>query len=246
MIDSFDSSPQQFLVRPARHHDVEAVADILALSFYTYLLSPAPPLSPLSFPPSPTKWWFATGQMLVQQTQERIRRTLWRLMRWGIVLDLQHRLREDSPHHAWLVVVSAADPQRPLATLEICLRSGVTYVGSGQSLWTEILGGFWLPRSQYPYVFNVAVHPQFRRRGAARQLLQAAEQAVRGWGYGRIIMHVLDSNHGARHLYGEQGYQVVGVEGRLWSWLCQSPQKLVLQKTFSLPNGFSSTQPRTQ
>ena len=169
MIDSFDSSPQQFLVRPARHHDVEAVADILALSFYTHLLSPAPPLSPLSFPPSPTKWWFATGQMLVQQTQERIKRTLWRLMRWGIVLDLQHRLREDSPHHAWLVVVSAADPQRPLATLEICLRSGVTYVGNGQSLWTEILGGFWLPRSQYPYVFNVAVHPQFRRRGAARQ-----------------------------------------------------------------------------
>ncbi len=265
MIDSFESSPRQFLVRPARHHDVEAVADILAWSFYADLLSPSWESSaqPPKTSPSLSQSGFGTyatpkpvpsqniatalglshhGQVLgVGKLLARwVKQSLWQLIRWGIVIDLQQRLREDSPHHAWLVVVDLVNPQCPLATLEICLRSGTTNLNAANSAIFQNfrLNSFWLPRGQYPYVFNVAVHPQFRRRGLARQLLQTAERAVKGWGYTKIVMHVLDSNHGARHLYAQQGYQVVGIEGKIWSWLWQRPYKLVLQKSLALENPY--------
>ena len=271
MSDNLPSSIPIFLVRPARHHDVESVADILALSFYGYLISPtlaenpSQDLSPTTTNPSVSyqnhlsqnnlnqadhkadaaskswlEWCLTNWAALVRYSKQM----LWRLMRWGIMLDLQHRLREDSPHHAWLVVVSLNQPQQPVATLEICLRSGIVNPSYSSSFWSEILGNFWLHRSQFPYIFNVAVHPQFRRQGVARQLLHAAEKVVKGWGYGRIVMHVLETNHGARHLYGRQGYAVVGVEGKIWSWLWQQPYKLILQKSLALPDSLSRTQPR--
>eukprot|EP00166_Cyanidium_caldarium_P002243 ctg_225.g84 len=61
-----------------------------------------------------------------------------------------------------------------------------------------------LPRR--PYVANLAVLSRYRRRGIARQLLQACEQQALAWGYAHIYLHVEETNAAARALYGSAGY----------------------------------------
>jgi ribosomal protein S18 acetylase RimI-like enzyme len=93
---------------------------------------------------------------------------------------------------------------------------------------------FWLGREmqQYPYVFNLAVHPQWRRRGVAKQLLLAAEQTVKQWGFSRLYMHVLEDNQPARSLYNRIGYRLHSQEGTVKYWLMGQPRRFLLHKRF--------------
>ena len=85
---------------------------------------------------------------------------------------------------------------------------------------------------QYPYVFNLAVHPQWRRRGVAKQLLLAAEQTVKQWGFSRLYMHVLEDNQPARSLYNRIGYRLHSQEGTVQYWLMGQPRRFLLHKKF--------------
>jgi len=55
-------------------------------------------------------------------------------------------------------------------------------------------------------IHDLAVLPQYRRRGAARALLQAAEDYARRQGCCRLTLEVLQSNSGAQALYREFGF----------------------------------------
>ena|SRR5688572_11582757 len=55
-------------------------------------------------------------------------------------------------------------------------------------------------------IHDLAVLPQYRRRGAARALLQAAEDYARRQGCCRLTLEVLESNSGARDLYRRFGF----------------------------------------
>jgi ribosomal protein S18 acetylase RimI-like enzyme len=66
----------------------------------------------------------------------------------------------------------------------------------------------------------------------AKQLLLAAEQTVKQWGFSRLYMHVLEDNHPARHLYNRIGYRLHSQEGIVNYWLMGRPKKLLLQKRF--------------
>ncbi|MGC8786207.1 MAG: GNAT family N-acetyltransferase, partial [Anaerolineae bacterium] len=57
-------------------------------------------------------------------------------------------------------------------------------------------------------ISNVAVHPDFRGRGIARQLMKAAIQEARQKGARWIILEVQTDNAPARQLYTELGFQV--------------------------------------
>ena len=60
------------------------------------------------------------------------------------------------------------------------------------------------------YITNVAVHPDFRRRGIAQKLLDVFENFARGNKLAFLTLEVRESNYGAIALYGSRGYRGVG------------------------------------
>ncbi|WP_126388955.1 GNAT family N-acetyltransferase [Pseudanabaena sp. ABRG5-3] len=146
------------------------------------------------------------------------------LLRYGIMLDLNSRFSEQTPCYACLVATHATNKSQAIASLEICMR----YVP------TKPHHQFWLGRTmqQYPYIFNLAVHPQWRRRGVAKQLLLAAEKTVKQWGFSHLYMHVLEDNQPARSLYDDIGYRLHDQENSLNHWLLGHPRRFLLQKNF--------------
>ena len=60
------------------------------------------------------------------------------------------------------------------------------------------------------HVTNVAVHPDFRRRGIARALLQAVLEDARRRGLRVVALEVRPSNREARTLYEAFGFRAVG------------------------------------
>lgn len=61
-------------------------------------------------------------------------------------------------------------------------------------------------RSHTWLVANVAVHPEHRRRGIARQLMQATLDFIRGQAGAEVILQVDDDNLGAISLYHQLGF----------------------------------------
>lgn len=55
-------------------------------------------------------------------------------------------------------------------------------------------------------VHDIAVLPSHRRRGIARALLAAAEEAARQRGCCKLTLEVLSSNHAAMAAYAQQGF----------------------------------------
>jgi ribosomal protein S18 acetylase RimI-like enzyme len=61
--------------------------------------------------------------------------------------------------------------------------------------------------SMAPYIGNLAVSEQFRRRGIATALVNEAERVGAKWGYDTVCLHVDADNLGSRSLYGRLGYE---------------------------------------
>lgn len=84
---------------------------------------------------------------------------------------------------------------------------GYVWIANGQ-----LVGNVSLTReSEQPNLWsisNVAVHPDFRGRGIARQLMKAAIQEAKQKGARWIILEVQTDNAPARQLYTELGFQV--------------------------------------
>ena len=60
-------------------------------------------------------------------------------------------------------------------------------------------------------MMNVAVHPDFRRRGIAQALVSALEDALRQRGSRALTLEVRDSNVAAITLYEKMGFRQVGL-----------------------------------
>jgi len=63
-----------------------------------------------------------------------------------------------------------------------------------------------------PFLSNLAVRRDFRRKGIAKRLCRAAEKTARGWGYSEVLLKVEADNGKARNLYRSLGYRVVAVD----------------------------------
>jgi ribosomal protein S18 acetylase RimI-like enzyme len=61
------------------------------------------------------------------------------------------------------------------------------------------------------YVYQLEVHPEFRRRGHARAAFEAMEAIVVTMGLATIGLHVFGHAPGAQALYSSLGYQVTGI-----------------------------------
>lgn len=140
------------------------------------------------------------------------------LLRLGLQEDLRQRLRSMSPQSVLLVALLAEPPraaEKVVGTIEITLQAT----------------GPFQPRDRtVPYLSNLAVHPLYRRRGVAHQLLRASEETVRDRGFRAIHLHVMEDNHSARQLYSAAGYRLQQAEMPWYCWLFRNPQKLLLSK----------------
>lgn len=71
----------------------------------------------------------------------------------------------------------------------------------------------------HAYIYGFRVRPQFRGRGIGSRLLLQAEKDLVQRGFKRITLNVARDNPAARRLYERFGYQVVGVEPGIWSYI---------------------------
>ncbi|MHC4841366.1 MAG: GNAT family N-acetyltransferase [Planctomycetota bacterium] len=77
------------------------------------------------------------------------------------------------------------------------------YVGH---LWLGTQVDFFTKRSD-PWIFDLSVLPEHRRKGIARKLHDTAIAHLKEQGHNRIALQVMTHNQGAAKLYAELGYQ---------------------------------------
>lgn len=73
--------------------------------------------------------------------------------------------------------------------------------------------------SNHAYIYGFRVRPEFRGLGIGSRLLQTAENDLLYNGFLRIALNVARNNEAAKRLYERFGYQVVGPEPGIWSYL---------------------------
>ena len=65
--------------------------------------------------------------------------------------------------------------------------------------------------SKTAYVYQIEVHPEYRRLGHARAAFEAMESLAAAMGLSSIGLHVFGHAPGAQALYSSLGYQVTGI-----------------------------------
>lgn len=99
----------------------------------------------------------------------------------------------------WSVRSLASELDNPLSCWLVALEDDVVagYVGS-QTVMDE------------SDMMNIAVHPDFRRRGIARMLVTELITRLRDRGSHQLTLEVRASNVSAKALYASAGFQAVG------------------------------------
>ncbi len=202
--------PWELTVRSAQFRDLKSLADILTTSFHS------------------SEGWL-TGW-------------LYPFLSFGIYEDLRSRFRGASPHYHCFTAILV--PRRCALALakpsQGTEREGIASIPTSTGQQEEITGTVEialrsLPSGghshQYPYISNLAVSPNFRRRGIARQLLLSCEPIALEWGFKEIYLHVLENNDQAKQLYWSLGYRLKRVESDCFFGVFQQPRRLLLQKS---------------
>ncbi|OCR00618.1 GCN5 family acetyltransferase [Oscillatoriales cyanobacterium USR001] len=158
-------------------------------------------------------------------SREGIMELVYPVLRLGIYEDLKNRLRSVSEHYICL----AAELVPSKTGIEGQL-SGKEYLAGTVEMALRSHHPWPMSNSEYPYLSNLAVHPDCRRLGIAQQLLSNCERRALEWGFSDIYLHVLENNHPARKLYDRAGYKLHQID---WNWTCLflgQPRRLFLRK----------------
>ncbi|MEM9568970.1 MAG: GNAT family N-acetyltransferase, partial [Cyanobacteria bacterium P01_E01_bin.34] len=120
---------------------------------------------------------------------------VWPVLRLGIREDIRRRLLGKNPKYCCL---GAWGNDELVGTLEIGMRRT-----SSSSQATDSAD-----KTRSPYIANLAVLPDWRRKGIASKLLLGAEGIAAAWGSDRIFLHVLETNKAAQRLYLNARYRI--------------------------------------
>jgi len=92
------------------------------------------------------------------------------------------------------------------------------------------------------HILNFAVHPDYRRRGIGRQMLDGLSRKLTLQRRNRIVCEVRETNLDAQLFFYSQGYRVVGVirdfyedspeDAYLFQYRLPSPSRLELEETY--------------
>lgn len=190
-------------VRSARIEDLSRIVAVLLASFYPKI--------------QPTNWFY------------------W-LMRIGIREDIKTRLKTDPGRYACLVA----------ASIDSAVAEGISSTISdeedtaGRTRAGKVIGTvemslrpceswrFFPP--QRAYLSNLAVDHNYRRLGAAKQLLHTCENVALQWGFHCLYLHVMADNQAAQALYRQAGFQTCEVSNPVLAGLGLRAERLLLAK----------------
>ena len=81
-------------------------------------------------------------------------------------------------------------------------------------------------------MMNIAVHPDYRNQGVAKNLIQTLMDTLSGQGSHSLMLEVRQSNEPARNLYASLGFETVGIRKNYY----RNPKEnaLILSKEWSL------------
>jgi ribosomal-protein-alanine N-acetyltransferase len=85
--------------------------------------------------------------------------------------------------------------------------------------------------AQDGHIISIAVHPQHRRKGIGRKLLQKAMEAPQR---NRVWAEVRRSNHGAQAFYSKMGFQITGLIPNYYG----NEDALIIQWTPAMPKSY--------
>lgn len=153
------------------------------------------------------------------------------LLRIGVYEDLRYRLRS-SLVSDYVCLVAITLPFVDEVAVQPCLVGTV-------EITLRSTNPFQFRSLPYPYLSNLAVCLDVRRRGVAQKLLVACESIALEGGFQDLYLHVLEDNHQARQLYIKVGYHIVQADPFWRYWLFQQPRRLLLHKRLTT----LSTQP---
>lgn len=77
-------------------------------------------------------------------------------------------------------------------------------------------GGYWLMGDEV-HIMTIATHPEYRRQGLGRRLLDAMIAHAETAGATEITLEVRAGNHAARAMYAAMGFAVVGERKRYYT-----------------------------
>jgi ribosomal protein S18 acetylase RimI-like enzyme len=145
---------------------------------------------------------------------------LYPLMKLGVCEDLRNRFQADNPYYKCIVAVIPADlstgtREQIIGTVELSVRTKY----------------HWLGKEECPYLANLAVSKDYRRKGIGNKLLKHCDQITVGWGFQQIQLHVLADNTQAQELYWKNNYKIKQVETNLYSLFVTSQRRLLLTKS---------------
>lgn len=124
----------------------------------------------------------------------------FRTWRDSVPADEPVNEEEFRKHHHWLLEsLGPADPRK--AQVFVAEIDG-KYAGH---VWVGTQNDFFTRRPD-PWIFDLSVKPQFRRRGLAAALHARAERWVKATGHRLIGLQVMAHNEAAAALYRKLGY----------------------------------------
>ena len=88
------------------------------------------------------------------------------------------------------------------------LRNGLVWEDNGRLVGNLTIIRY--PASERFLVVNVAVHPEWRRRGIAHKLMLAAMNLAKAEGQTAVLLQVDKSNEGAQALYQHMKFETIG------------------------------------
>jgi ribosomal protein S18 acetylase RimI-like enzyme len=103
--------------------------------------------------------------------------------------------------YARFLVSQLSDPDAVIFVAEIDgVVAGYCYAGIEPLSWKEL-------RDEAGFIHDLALDPGARRRGAARALLTAAVEWLRGRGVARVMLWTSTRNDAARELFASAGFR---------------------------------------
>jgi len=123
---------------------------------------------------------------------------------------------------SWLREMETIGAFTPLAWLMGQVSHALGGMLSG-FVWEEdgrIVGNVTISRlsAENWLISNVAVHPDYRRQGIARQLMEASLDWIRGRNAHWVVLQVRHDNEAAKRLYRDLGFVVVDTTIELHRW----------------------------